>query len=82
MAMLDDNDDHDAAAVPDVAAGMGIGSDSDDTAPAAAVDDSIASLSAAMGPRDPRCHRPPSHLMHSATHYTPAPCRPMRHPLT
>eukprot|EP00965_Chrysotila_dentata_P084831 2800418-Pleurochrysis_carterae.AAC.1 len=43
MVMLDDDDDHDAATVPDVAAGIDSGSDSDDTAPAAAVDDSIAS---------------------------------------
>eukprot|EP00965_Chrysotila_dentata_P016940 561718-Pleurochrysis_carterae.AAC.1 len=38
MVMLDDDDDHDAAAAPDVAVGVDTCSDSDDTAPAAAVD--------------------------------------------
>eukprot|EP00965_Chrysotila_dentata_P162623 5369615-Pleurochrysis_carterae.AAC.1 len=51
MVMLDDDDDHDATAVPDVAAGMDTGSDSDDTTPVAAVDDSIVSRV--------RCHGTP-----------------------
>eukprot|EP00965_Chrysotila_dentata_P014393 477374-Pleurochrysis_carterae.AAC.1 len=61
---------------------MDTGSDSDDTSPTAAVDDSIASRVRRHGAPDPRCHRPPSHLMHSVVHCTPTPCRPMRHPLT
>eukprot|EP00965_Chrysotila_dentata_P119288 3943560-Pleurochrysis_carterae.AAC.1 len=84
MVMLDDDDDHDAAAASDVAAGIDTGSDSDDTAPAAAVEDSIASRVRRHGaPRlGMRCHRPFSHLTHSVVHCTPAPCRPMRQPLT